>query len=61
MSLSYFPIVKKTRAAREELLEQFNYNLDSLCAYLDGIDPQREKKAVTLDPRRPVKQRARDP
>jgi hypothetical protein len=45
------PIVKETRAAREELLERFNYNLDALCEYLDGINTQGEKKAVTLEPR----------
>jgi hypothetical protein len=28
------PIVKETRAAREELLKRFNYDLDALCAYL---------------------------
>lgn len=25
------PIVKETRAAREELLARFNYDLDALC------------------------------
>ena len=32
------PIVKETRAAREELLKRFNYDLDSLCAYLQQLD-----------------------
>ena len=48
------PIVKETRAAREELLQRFNYDLDALCAYLQELETQSEKKAVTLEPRRPV-------
>ncbi len=47
------PIVKETRAAREELLERFNYDLDALCAYLEEVGRQSGKKAVTLQPRRP--------
>jgi hypothetical protein len=47
------PIVKETRAAREKLLERFNYDLDALCAYLDEVGNQSGKKAVTLDPRKP--------
>lgn len=46
------PIVKETRAAREELLERFDYDLDALCAYLQQLDEQSDKKAVTLEPRR---------
>lgn len=46
------PIVKETRAAREELLARFNYDLDELCAYLQKIEETSEKKAVTLEPRR---------
>ena len=48
------PIVKETRAAREELLERFNYDLDALCAYLEEVGSQSTKKAVTLEPRRPL-------
>jgi len=48
------PIVKETRFAREELLKRFNYDLDALCEYLERIDHQGEKKAVTLEPRRPA-------
>lgn len=51
------PIVKETRAAREELLERFNYDLDALCEYLEKIEVQSDKKAVTLEPRRPAIQR----
>ena len=46
------PIVKETRAAREELLKRFDYDLDALCAYLQQLDEQSDKKAVTLEPRR---------
>ena len=45
------PIVQETRAAREELLERFNYDLDALCEYLDQLDAQSRKKAVTLEPK----------
>jgi hypothetical protein len=51
------PIVKETRAAREELLKRFDYDLDALCAYLQTLEVQSEKKAVTLEPRRPSSQR----
>jgi hypothetical protein len=51
------PIVKETRAAREELLQRFNYDLDSLCAYLKDLEIQSGKKAVTLEPRRPAENR----
>jgi len=47
------PIVKETRAAREELLQRFNYDLDALCAYLEQVEVQSDKKAVTLEPQRP--------
>ena len=50
------PIVQETRAAREELLKRFNYDLDALCAYLTQLEAQSEKKAVTLEPRRPSPQ-----
>jgi hypothetical protein len=48
------PIVKETRAAREELLKRFNYDLDALCAYLEQQEEKSEKKAVTLEPKRPT-------
>jgi hypothetical protein len=45
------PIVKETRAAREELLERFDYDLDALCAYLETIELPGGKEPVTLDPK----------
>jgi len=48
------PIVKETRAAREELLERFDYDLDALCEYLEQLEATSAKKAVTLEPRRPA-------
>jgi hypothetical protein len=51
------PIVKETRAAREELLQRFNYDLDALCAYLEQLEARSDKKAVTLAPQRPNAQR----
>jgi len=44
------PIMKEIRAAREELLKRFNYDLDALCAYLEQPETHG-KKAVTLKPR----------
>ncbi|HKR62596.1 MAG TPA: hypothetical protein VJZ00_02595 [Thermoanaerobaculia bacterium] len=51
------PIVAETRAAREELLKRFNYDLDALCTYLQEAEQKSDKKAVTLEPRRPSPQR----
>jgi hypothetical protein len=51
------PIVKETRIAREELLKRFNYDLDALCEYLQQQETQSVKKAVTLEPRRPIAHR----
>lgn len=51
------PIVKETRAAREELLERFDYDLDALCEYLQQQEAQSDKKTVRLQPRRPTVQR----
>ncbi len=51
------PVVQETRAAREELLKRFEYDLDALCVYLQTLEAQSEKKAVTLEPRRPSTQR----
>ena len=52
------PIVKETRAAREELLKRFNYDLDALCAYLEEMEKTSGKKAVTLQPQRPSTRKA---
>ena len=41
------PIVKETRAAREELMKRFNYDLDALCEYLEQLEATSAKKAVT--------------
>ena len=51
------PIVNETRAAREELLERFNYDLEELCDYLAQVETQSAKKAVTLEPRRPAQRK----
>jgi hypothetical protein len=51
------PIVNETRAAREELLKRFDYDLDALCDYLEMLESKSEKKAVTLAPRRPQSNR----
>jgi len=51
------PIVKETRAAREELLERFNYNLEELCEYLAQLETKSAKKSVTLEPKRPAQRK----
>jgi DNA polymerase III delta subunit len=51
------PIVKETRAAREELLKRFNYDLDALCEHLQQLEAHSGKKAVTLERRRPISTR----
>jgi len=38
------PIVEETRAAREELLNRFNYDLDALCAYLEQLEKTSKKR-----------------
>jgi hypothetical protein len=54
------PIVKETRASREELLERFDFDLEALCSYLRELEAQSDKKAVTLPPR-PAVRTARNP
>ena len=49
------PIVEETRAAREQLLKRFDYDLDALCAYLEEQETRSGKKAITLKPKRPSK------
>lgn len=51
------PIVRETRAAREQLLQRFHYDLNALCRYLEQLDSHSGKKAVTLKPRRPLYRR----
>lgn len=47
------PIVKETRAAREELFARFNHDLAALCAYLREKEHEHPDRVVTLPPRRP--------
>jgi len=47
------PIVKETRAAREELFARFNHNLAALCEYLRAKQREHSGRVVTLEPRRP--------
>ena len=47
------PIVKETRAAREELLARFNNDLAALCEYLRRKEREHPDRVVTLEPRRP--------
>jgi len=47
------PIVKETRAAREELFARFNYDLAALCDYLRKKQGEHSERVVTREPRRP--------
>lgn len=47
------PIVKETRAAREELSSRFNHDLAALCRYLREKEREHADRVVTLPPRRP--------
>jgi len=47
------PIVKETRAAREELSAQFGHDLATLCMYLREKEREHADRVVTLAPRRP--------
>lgn len=47
------PIVKETRAAREELSARFNHDLAALCRYLREKEREHPDRVVTLEPRRP--------
>jgi anaerobic selenocysteine-containing dehydrogenase len=47
------PIVKETRAAREELSARFNHDLSALCRYLREKEREHSDRVVTLAPRRP--------
>jgi hypothetical protein len=47
------PIVKETRAAREELAARFNHDLAALCRYLREKEREHPDRVVTLEPRRP--------
>lgn len=47
------PIVKETRAAREELSARFNHDLAALCRYLREKEREHPDRVVTLEPRQP--------
>ena len=47
------PIVKETRAAREELFARFNHDLAALCEYLREKQREHSGRVVTREPRRP--------
>jgi hypothetical protein len=47
------PIVKETRAAREEIAARFNHDLGELCRYFREKEREHADRVVTLPPRRP--------
>ena len=54
------PIVKETRAAREELFARFNHNLAALCEHLRKKQREHSGRVVTREPRRPELAKAKD-
>jgi len=54
------PIVKETRAAREELFARFNHNLAALCEHLRKKQREHSGRVVTREPRRPELADAKD-
>ncbi len=54
------PIVKETRAAREELFARFNHDLAALCEHLRKKQREHSGRVVTREPRRPELANARD-
>ena len=47
------PIVKETRAAREEIFARFNHDLAKLCEHLRQKQREHGGRVVTREPRRP--------
>ncbi len=54
------PIVKETRAAREELFARFNHDLAALCEHLRKSQREHSDRVVTREPRRPELTNAKD-
>ena len=54
------PIVKETRAAREELFARFNYDLAALCEHLREKQREHSGRVVTREPRRPEAANAKE-
>jgi hypothetical protein len=52
------PIVKETRAAREELFARFNHDLAALCEFLREKQGEHGGRVVTREPRRPEAEEA---
>jgi hypothetical protein len=48
------PIVKETRAARENLVEEFGGDLDALWEHLQEVQRQYQDRVVTGQPKLPV-------
>jgi RNAse (barnase) inhibitor barstar len=48
------PIVKETRAAREELVQEFGEDLDALWEHLQEVQKQYQDRVVTGQPKLPV-------
>lgn len=54
------PIVKETRAVREELFARFNHDLSALCEHLRKKQREHSGRVVTREPRRPEPANAKE-
>jgi hypothetical protein len=54
------PIVKETRAAREELVAEFGGDLDALWEHLQKVQDRYRDRVVTGQPRPPIDHAATD-
>ncbi len=48
------PIVKETRKAREELVEELGGDLDALWEHLQNVQERYRDRIVTGQPKRPI-------
>ncbi|MEA2327585.1 MAG: hypothetical protein QOE68_2544 [Thermoanaerobaculia bacterium] len=54
------PIVKETRAAREELVAEFGGDLDALWQHLQKVQEQYRDRVVAGQPKPPIDRTATD-
>lgn len=55
------PIVKEVRAAREALMQKFDYDLDRMLRYFQEHYPDSAQQGTSRGPKRPSQQRTGAP